>query len=236
MLVVPSPTVILPEMVASALKVKVPSAVIDPMPDMSPVLLISQSEVLIEPRSPPSPKIKELLAVMAPVTVRAPPKEVRLEPETVKVLSRVVAPWRVSDPGVVVDPIVLIDDAPLPKVVLSEEERMVNEAVLGVVEPIVPGMAQVPPSRVEELIVPLPLKSSEAPVPTIMAAEVLVELVIPEKGIEGVPPEMVPVQVRLPDVSMVQPVEPDPPLRLRVVVAPPILRVVTVALSKSKLV
>src|SRR5438105_6618914 len=44
-----------------------------------------------------------------PLTVRFPPKVVRLLPVRVKVLSRVVAPWRVKAPGVVVEPMVLME-------------------------------------------------------------------------------------------------------------------------------
>ena len=58
---------------------------------------------------------------VVPVTVRFPPNDVKLDPETVKVLSKVVAPCRVSAPGVVVDPMVLIEEAPAPKVLVVEE-------------------------------------------------------------------------------------------------------------------
>ncbi|KKT88533.1 MAG: hypothetical protein UW88_C0010G0009 [Candidatus Collierbacteria bacterium GW2011_GWD2_45_10] len=42
-------------------------------------------------------------------------------PETVKVLSKVVAPCKVSVPGVVVEPMVFTDEAPVPKVLLPAE-------------------------------------------------------------------------------------------------------------------
>ncbi len=107
------------------------------------------------------------VAVQAvPVTVRFPPNEVKLLPETVKVLSRVVAPCKVNAPGVVVDPMVLIDEAPDPKVLVKEapvpmvelpdEVKVVNAPVEGVLLPIVPGMAQVLPNSWVALILPLP--------------------------------------------------------------------------------
>ena len=94
---------------------KLPSAVIAPIPVMSPVVDISQSEELTATVSPLSPRVTTPLAVRVPfavrpevavispemvgvavqavpVTVRFPPSEVKLLPETVKVLSKVVAP------------------------------------------------------------------------------------------------------------------------------------------------
>ena len=65
-----------------------------------------------------------------------------------------------------------------------EAERVVKAPVEGVVEPMAPGAAHVPLSKVEALIVPEPVKSREAPVPTTIAAWVLVPEVIPEKGTE----------------------------------------------------
>ena len=172
---------------------------------MAPRVVMSQSLVLIDPASPLSPRVKVLFAIKAPLavkpdvavirpemvgvavqavpeTVRLPPREVRFAPETVKVLSNVVAPWRVKVPGVVVEPIVLMLDAPVPRVVLPLEVRVVKAPELGVVEPIVPGAIQVALTREEALIVPVPVYSNEAPVPTTMAAMVLVALVMPEKG------------------------------------------------------
>ena len=147
-------------------------------PEAAPAVETSQLEVLTDPRSPLSPRVKTLLAVNAPlavkpdvavinpemvgvavqavpVTVKLPPREVRLLPETVKVLSNVVAPWRVNVPGVVTEPMVLTDEAPVPKVVLPDEVRVVNAPVFGVVEPIVPGAIQVAPTKDEALIVPV---------------------------------------------------------------------------------
>ena len=43
-----------------------PSAAIVPMPDRSPVVEMSQSEVLIEPKSPLSPKVNDPAADNAP--------------------------------------------------------------------------------------------------------------------------------------------------------------------------
>ena len=84
-------------------------------PEATPAVETSQLEVLTEPKSPLSPRVKAALAVNAPlavkpdvavikpeivgvavqavpVTVKFPPSEVKLLPETVKVLSKVVAP------------------------------------------------------------------------------------------------------------------------------------------------
>jgi len=159
-------------------------------PEAAPAVEISQEDVFTDPASPPSPKVKVLLAVKAPLavspevavikpeivgvavqavplTVKLPPRLVSLLPDTVKVLSKVVAPCKVKAPGVVVEPMVLTDEAPEPKVLVVEvpvpivefpdEVNVVNAPVLGVVDPIVPGVAQVPPIKEEALIVPLPV-------------------------------------------------------------------------------
>jgi len=98
------------------------------------------------------------VAVQAvPVTVKFPPREVRLLPETVKVLSNVVAPCKVKVPGVVTEPIVFIDEAPVPKVVDPDDVNVVKAPVLGVVDPTVPGATQVAPTKEEALIVPDPV-------------------------------------------------------------------------------
>jgi hypothetical protein len=108
-----------------------------------------------------------LPGIKAPVRLRFPPSVVRLFPDTVKVLSKVVAPWRVNAPGVVTDPIVfteeapppivLLSEAPLPKVLVSDapvpmvelplDVSVVNAPDPGVVLPIGPGAAKVAPFR-----------------------------------------------------------------------------------------
>lgn len=60
---------------------------------------------------------------LLPEKVKLPPKVVKLLPETVKVLSKVVAPCKVKPPGVVVEPITLTEEAPVPKEVLPVTER-----------------------------------------------------------------------------------------------------------------
>src|SRR5450756_2426149 len=80
-----------------------------------------------------------LFGIKAPVRLRLPPSVVRLFPDTVKVLSSVVAPWRVNAPGVVTEPIVLTEEAPLPMVELPDDVRVVKAPVPGVVLPIGPG-------------------------------------------------------------------------------------------------
>ena len=83
-----------------------------------------------------SPEIVGVAVHVVPVTVRFPPSEVKLAPETVNVLSSVVAPWRVRAPGVVIEPIVLADEAAVPRFVFPVELRVVNAPVKGVVAPI----------------------------------------------------------------------------------------------------
>ena len=76
-------------------------------------------------------------------------------------------------------------------------ESVVNAPVFGVVEPIVPGIAQVPARSVVALIVPEPLTVRLAPVPTTIAAAVLVPEVRPLKLVEPPVPQLDPV----PDTS-----------------------------------
>jgi hypothetical protein len=61
---------------------------------------------------------------------------------------------------------------------MTAPERVVNTPVPGVVEPIDPGIAQVPDRRVVALLVPEPDVVREDPVPSTMAAVVLVPDVI----------------------------------------------------------
>src|ERR1035437_1234095 len=93
-----------------------------------------------------SPEIVGVAVQEFPVTVKFPPKEVKLLPETVNVLSSVVAPCRVNAPGVPVEPIVFVDEAPLPKVLVEApvpnvvdplEVKVENAPVEGVPAPIV---------------------------------------------------------------------------------------------------
>ncbi len=140
-----------------------------PEPAWVKLLLAETVNVPLEVRPEVAVMRPEMVGVAVqavPVTVRFPPREVRLVPETVKVLSKVVAPWRVRAPGVVDEPMVLIDEAPepkvlvrevpVPRVVAPEEVRVVKAPVLGVVEPIVPGATQVAPTKLLALMVPVP--------------------------------------------------------------------------------
>jgi hypothetical protein len=124
-----------------------------------------------------SPEIVGVAVHAVPVTVRFPPREVRFDPDTVKVLSSVVAPWRVSAPGVVPEPMTLVDeepapivlalDAPVPIVELPLEVSEVNAPLpwlvtpivvklpaAGVVVPIARGAAHVAPSNWFALMTP----------------------------------------------------------------------------------
>ena len=84
------------------------------------------------------------------VPVPAPPRADRT-----KLLSSVVAPCRVRAPGVVVEPMVLMEEAPEPKVLVRELPvpmveapllvRVLKAPVLAVPLPIGPGAAKVAP-------------------------------------------------------------------------------------------
>ena len=99
--------------------------------------------------SPPlaviSPDMVGVAVQVVPVTVRLPPSEVRNDPETVNVLSNVVAPCKVNAPGVVVEPMVLMEEAPEPhvlvvlepvaSVVFPDEVKVVKLPAPPVIEP-----------------------------------------------------------------------------------------------------
>ena len=145
------------------------------------------------------------MAGVTPVKLKLPPREVKLAPETVKVLSRVAAPCKVKAPGVVVEPIVLMEESPEPKVlvvpapvarvVLPEEVRVVKAPVPGVVAPMegklaapVPAMfhwasviatsAAAWPIAIESAPVapvPIAMVSTSVPVPILIARAMSVE-------------------------------------------------------------
>lgn len=93
----------------------------------------------------------------------------------------------------------------MPALALMSPDALsvVKAPLLAVVEPIAPGETHVDPSRVLALMVPVPVKSSVAPVPTTMAAEVLVPEVmlenatLPEDGAVHVGALSVPLDVRM---------------------------------------
>ena len=89
--------------------------------------------------------------ISAPVNLRSPPKVVKLSPDIVNVLSKVVAPCKVKVPGVVVEPIVLTDEAPVPIVELPLEVRLVKAPARGVALPMVPVRALEVEERVKAL-------------------------------------------------------------------------------------
>lgn len=133
------------------------------------------------------------VAVQAvPVTVRFPPKEVKLLPETVKVLSKVVAPCKVRAPGVVEEPMVLTEEAPVPMVELPEEVKVVKE-------PAPPEIAPEPVEREAKVAAPAPVtdqlasfraksEPDEAPIVIVPPDELpMVVLAVPELLIKTVP-------------------------------------------------
>ena len=91
-----------------------------------------------------------------PVTERVPPKVVAFAPETVKVLSKVVAPCKVRVPGVVAEPMTFTEDAPEPKVVLLVEEKVPVTEVL-------PPSAVVPVTASAFVPIVAPPKAREVP-------------------------------------------------------------------------
>ena len=99
------------------------------------------------------PEIVGVAVQAVPVTVKFPPRLVKLEPETVKVLSRVVAPWRVKAPGVVVEPMVLMELAPDPKVLVVEEPvaNVVLPELVKVVKDPAPPVIEPAPLMLPEL-------------------------------------------------------------------------------------
>ncbi len=127
-----------------------------------PVVAVNPDEAVT------NPEMVGVAVQAVPVTVKLPPNEVRLLPETVKVLSSVVAPCRVKAPGVVTDPMVLIDDAPDPKVLVSDDpvpNVVAPEEVRVVKEPAPPEIAPVP--AVKDAKVAAPVPEMEKPLPKI---------------------------------------------------------------------
>ena len=88
--------------------------VIPEIPVKTPVVSMSQSEVLMEPVSPPSPRVKVLLAVKAPLAVR--PDVAVMRPEMVGVVVQAVGEM------VRVDPAIVVTVLELPKVMLESPE------------------------------------------------------------------------------------------------------------------
>jgi len=113
-----------------------------------------------------SPDMVGVAVQVVPVTVRLPPREVRFVPDTVKVLSRVVAPWRVSadpwrvnTPGVVPEPMVLVDEAPAPTVLTLEAPVPIVELPVEVIVVNAPD-----PWLVTPIVVKLPAAAGVFPV------------------------------------------------------------------------
>ena len=100
-----------------------------------------------------NPEMVGVAVQAVPVTVKFPPRLVKLEPETVKVLSKVVAPWRVKAPGVVVEPMVLMELAPDPKVLVVEEPvaNVVLPELVKVVKDPAPPVIEPAPLMLPEL-------------------------------------------------------------------------------------
>ena len=124
-----------------------------------PLVSLSIFSELAKVISPPAPVLK--VRPVVPWTTRLPPSVVRLLPDTVKVLSRVVAPWRVKAPGVVVEPMVLTDEAPEPKVLVKEEPVPMVEAPEEVRVVKAPVEAVVAPMAVELMPVAVVVKWPE---------------------------------------------------------------------------
>ena len=114
--------------------------------------------------APPAETVRPFAAVIVPVPV------VVMLPLVVIVLFAVIVVAPAIEPVFVIP--LLFRFRP-PVVVV----RFVNVPAAAVPVPIACGLAQVLPSKVEALIVPVPLKLRDAPEPTTIAATVLVPLV-----------------------------------------------------------
>ena len=118
-----------------------------------------------------NPDIVGVAVQLVPVTVKLPPRLVKLLPDTVKVLSSVVAPCSVSAPGVVDEPMVLIDEAPLPKVLVSDEPVPI------VLAPVELSVVKAPEDGVlAPTVVPLILPPVAVKVPAVMEFEALLKV------------------------------------------------------------
>ena len=112
-----------------------------------------------------------------------------------KPVAPVIAPSIAIPPIPVISPVVEISQSEelmatvaelFPIVVIPVEDKVVKAPEFGVVDPIVPGIAHVPPNKVDAFSTPLPEKVKVAPVPTVMVAVVFAPLAIVSK--EGEPP------------------------------------------------
>ena len=172
-----------------------------------------------------NPEIVGVAVQAVPDTVRFPPKEVRFAPDTVKVLSKVAAPWRVSAPGVVALPMVFALEAPLPKVftvlapvarvALPLEERVVKAPVPAEVAPIevkFPAAGVVTPMVVPLIVPPATATEEEPkllavtnPVPNVTGLFVVVFIpkaaLAPEASMTGAAPLKVRFPPKVGDVS-----------------------------------
>jgi len=162
----------------------------------------------------PAPAPAAVIPVV-PETVKLPPSEVRLLPLTVKVLSRVVAPCSVNAPGVEVEPIVLADEAPLPKVLVSDEP------VPSVVAPLEVSVVKAPVEGVPAPIGVLLIEAkTAAPAPlTDHCASVSARSDPDDAPMVIVPPELFPIVVLAVPLLLIRvvPTSVKPPL---VVVSP----------------
>lgn len=115
-------------------------------------------------------------------------------PVVLQVVGAVFTPGSIKNNGNVVVPEPPVNSVPvnltefveaapaLENVTRPVADRVVKAPDPGVPPPIAPGAAKVAPLRVVELIVPLPLTVSDAPVPTIIAALAFVPEVMAEKA------------------------------------------------------
>ena len=184
-----------------------PSLDIPEIPVKAPDVDMSQSDVLIEPVSPLSPRVKVLLAVKAPLAVN--PDVAVIRPEMVGVAVQAVGEM------VREEPVTVVRAEALPKVMAPSPEYVVPlkvmasivaeaDAVVNDVWPVTVRLVPIPTLPVKE---PLPLMFN--PVPVIPAAvNDLVTFNEPRKLLDPVErPEKVPVNVSLPFTVRLPPIE-----------------------------
>ena len=150
------------ETVSPLLAVNNPAEVIVPVPvvEIFPVVEI----VILEARSLPltEAKVGKPAAFPCNTVVVVPAKVPKTPPEVFVTTPFVERPVSVTD-----DPV-----------------KEVNVPAAAVPPPIAPGAAKVAPPKVDALIVPVPVKFKDAPLPTTIAAMVLVPLVSEENAAE----------------------------------------------------
>ena len=154
-----------------------------PEPVVSMTGLSAERTMLVPPIvKVPVPTVKGLdpVTVVAPFKETVPvPVEKVLFPVWEKELSKVVAPWRVNVPGVVVEPMVFTEEAPEPMVFVEEEPEPKELVVLVPVPKVeLPEEVIVVEAMVEGVVAPIAVLLIPVVV-VLKLAEVKVRLFVP---------------------------------------------------------